>query len=114
MIALLPDLSVAPCGFATDKKLRIGRTLKEDIRTIIGKKSLKIYKASLERISGVCTNCMLYKIHKGDCRVESIANYKKFGSPGFLCQEVYEIGLLPKNLLYTSSVRKNKNTGGYK
>lgn len=101
MLSLLPDRSLALCGYSGVNKDTIWGTYTSDF-DLKGfwenNEGIKLLR-STESIEGVCKECVHQKVCRGDCKAIAVNHYNKWNAPNPNCQELFDNGLFPKSRL---------------
>ena len=101
MLSLLPDKSLALCGYGGVNKDTIWGTYTPDF-DLKGfwenNEEIKILR-SVNSIEGVCKECVHQKVCRGDCKAIAVSHYNKWDAPNPNCQELYDSGCFPKSRL---------------
>jgi len=101
MLSILPDKSIALCGYGGVNKDIIWDTynLNYDLEYFwLNSKELETLR-KMNEINGVCKECVHGKVCKGDCKAIAFNYYGKWDAPSPNCQNLYDTGKFPKSRL---------------
>jgi radical SAM protein with 4Fe4S-binding SPASM domain len=99
---------VTVCGVAgADQSLYQGNILQQSFADIWRNSELFNYLRSLrpDDLTGICGRCKLREVCGGACRLSAYKARNDFTAPYGLCQEFYDMGLVPESALDPAGMR---------
>jgi radical SAM protein with 4Fe4S-binding SPASM domain len=102
MLSILPDKSLALCGYGGINKDTIWGYYTKDLDLKYfweNNEGLEILR-SADNIKGVCEECIHHKTCRGDCKAIAINHYSYWNAPNPICQELFDNGDFPKSRLF--------------
>ncbi|MFC2061723.1 SPASM domain-containing protein, partial [Elusimicrobiota bacterium] len=102
MIGILSDGKVSICGIGSNvEELVFGDISKDSIADIWNNNEiLKMLREELpEKLEGICGKCILKYCCLGKCRAAAFWTSRSLFSPFEFCQEIYESGLFPGDMI---------------
>lgn len=101
MLSLLPDKSLALCGYGGVNEDTIWGNYTSDFNLKDfwdNNEGIRLLR-SIDAIDGICDKCVHKKVCRGDCRAIAVSHFNKWDAPNPNCQNLYNNGCFPKSRL---------------
>ncbi|MDD5168823.1 MAG: SynChlorMet cassette radical SAM/SPASM protein ScmF [Syntrophales bacterium] len=102
ILGVMADGSYALCGIgATVPELIFGHAARDSLKDVWEKNPIvqDIRKGLPQRLSGVCSRCLMKKVCLGGCLAQNYYRRRSLWAPFWYCDEAFQKGLFPETRL---------------